>query len=65
MGPRGLTIETGKPLDRGQLATSLRALTKSGDYSNLRAVTTPVEGGLRLDFVVEETFTSIKLFCAG
>jgi outer membrane protein insertion porin family len=52
--PAGLTIETGKPLDREQVATGLRALYKTGDYSDLRAVTTPVEGGLRLDFVVKE-----------
>jgi outer membrane protein insertion porin family len=52
--PAGLTIETGKPLGREQVATSLRALYKTGDYSDLRAVTTPVEGGLRLDFVVKE-----------
>lgn len=52
--PAGLTIETGKPLDREQVATGLRALYKTGDYSDLRAVTTPVEGGFRLDFVVKE-----------
>jgi len=30
-------------LDRGQVAASLRTLYKSGDYGNLRAVTTPME----------------------
>jgi outer membrane protein assembly factor BamA len=54
--PPGVTVETGKPLDRGKVAESLRALHRTGDYSNLRAVVTPVPGGVRLDFVVEENF---------
>src|SRR5262252_8131367 len=45
--PAGLPIEVGKPLNRGQVAASLRALYKSGDYANLRAETTRVDGGLR------------------
>src|SRR5262249_47402187 len=40
--PKGLTVETGKPLDSGQVAASLRALYKNGDYANLRAVKTPL-----------------------
>src|SRR5215510_2373009 len=52
--PVGLPVETGKPLNRAQVAASLRALYKSGDYANLRAETTPVDGGVRLDFVAEE-----------
>ena len=52
--PFGVPIETGKPLNRGQVATSLRTLYRTGNYANLRAITTPVEGGVRLDFVAEE-----------
>jgi outer membrane protein insertion porin family len=52
--PAGLSIQTGKPLDRGQVADSLRALYRSGNYADLRAVATAVEGGVRIDFVVRE-----------
>jgi len=52
--PAGLAVEVGKPLDRTQLAASLRTLYKSGDYANLRAETATVEGGVRLDFIAEE-----------
>jgi len=41
--PAGLAVEVGKPLDRTQVAASLRTLYKSGDYANLRAETVPVE----------------------
>jgi len=54
--PTGLTVETGKPLDRGKVAESLRLLYRTGDYADLRAVTTGAEGGVRLDFVVRENF---------
>src|SRR6266576_1105359 len=50
----GIAVETGKPLDRGKVAESLRALYKTGDYADLRAVVTPEADGARLDFVVRE-----------
>jgi outer membrane protein insertion porin family len=52
--PKGLTIEIGKPLNREQVAQSLRALYGLGDYTDLRAVMTPVDGGVCLDFVVRQ-----------
>jgi outer membrane protein assembly factor BamA len=52
--PAGISIQTGKPLDRTQVAESLRALYRSGNYADLRTVATPAEGGLRIDFVVRE-----------
>jgi outer membrane protein insertion porin family len=52
--PAGLSIQPGKPLDRAQVADSLRALYRTGDYADLRAVTAPTEGGVRIDFVVRE-----------
>src|SRR5215475_13949262 len=61
----GLPVELGKPVDRGQVATSLRILYKSGDYANLRAVTTPVDGGMRLDFVVEENLYFNQVILRG
>jgi outer membrane protein insertion porin family len=52
--PGGLALEAGKPLDREKVAESLRALYRSGTYHDLRAVVTPVAGGVRLDFVAQE-----------
>src|ERR1700736_1324584 len=51
---KGINVEIGKPLDRTKVAQSLRLLYKTGDYSDLRAVITPVPGGVRLDFVARE-----------
>ena len=51
---KGINVEIGKPLDRTKVAESLRLLYKTGDYSDLRAVITPVPGGVRLDFVARE-----------
>src|SRR3984893_13860952 len=50
----GLAISVGKPLDREQVAESIRALYRTGDYADVRAVSTPVDGGVRVDFVVRE-----------
>jgi outer membrane protein insertion porin family len=52
--PAGITVETGKPLDREKVADSLRALYRTGDYADLRAVVTSVTDGVRLDFVARE-----------
>jgi outer membrane protein insertion porin family len=52
-GP-ALPISTGKPLDRDQVADSIRALYRSGGYADVRAVSTAVDGGVRIDFVVRE-----------
>src|SRR6266436_2079848 len=52
--PSGIAAETGKALDRGKIAESLRALYRTGDYADLRAVVTPVTDGVRLDFVARE-----------
>ena len=52
--PSGIAVETGKALDRGKISESLRALYRTGDYADLRAVVTPVTDGVRLDFVVRE-----------
>jgi outer membrane protein insertion porin family len=52
--PAGIPIQPGKPLDRAQVADSLRALYRSGNYADLRAVATTVKGGVGIDFVVRE-----------
>src|SRR5208337_5027797 len=40
--PSGIAVEIGKPLDREEIARSIRALYGTGDYADLRAVTTSV-----------------------
>src|SRR5579884_2924659 len=54
--PKELPIEIGKPLDREAVAQSLRSLYASGNFAGVKAVTTDVPGGVRLDFIVEENF---------
>jgi outer membrane protein insertion porin family len=63
--PAGLAVEIGKPLDREQVARSLRALYGLGDYADLRAVVTPVGSGVRLDFVVRESLFFNKIWIKG
>lgn len=52
--PRGIAVETGKPLESEQVAESLRVLYRTGDYADLKAVVKPAPGGVRLDFVARE-----------
>src|SRR5882762_2651623 len=52
--PQGLPISIGKPLDRDEIAEGIRALYRTGDYADVRAVSTSMEGGVRIDFVVRE-----------
>ncbi len=52
--PRGVTVEIGKPLTRADVATSLKALYRTGDYAYLSAVITAVPDGVSLDFVAKE-----------
>src|SRR5215467_3609123 len=61
--PSGLSVEIGKPLDREKVAESLRALYKTGDYADLKAVMTPGSDGVRLDFVARENlfFNLVRL----
>ncbi len=63
--PGGIAVEVGKPLDREQIARSIRALYGTGDYADLRAVTTPVGGGVRLDFVVRENLFFNRVLIEG
>src|SRR5215472_6322313 len=52
--PADLPVQMGKPLDRAQVAESLRILYRTGNYADLRADATPIAGGLRIDFVARE-----------
>ncbi len=61
--PSGVSGDIGKPLDREKVAESLRALYKTGDYADLKAVVTQVTDGVRLDFVARESlfFNLVRL----
>ncbi|MGA2095616.1 MAG: POTRA domain-containing protein [Candidatus Acidiferrum sp.] len=63
--PRGIAVEIGKPLDREEVAGSIRALYGTGDYADLKAVVTPVGSGVRLDFVVRENLFFNQVLIQG
>ena len=63
--PSGISVELGKPLNRDQLARSIRTLYGTGDYADLRAVTTPGGSGVRLDFVVRENLFFNRVLVEG
>lgn len=63
--PTGIAVEIGNPPDRDQVAKSIRALYGTGDYADLKAVITPVENGLRLDFVVRENLFFNRVLIEG
>jgi outer membrane protein insertion porin family len=61
--PSGIAAEIGKTLDRKKIADTLRTLYRTGEYADLRAVSTPVADGMRLDFVVKENlfFNQVRI----
>lgn len=61
----GLPISIGKPLDREQVAESIRALYRTGDYADLRAIATRVDSGVRVDFVVREQLFFNRVIIKG
>ena len=63
--PTGIAVEVGKPLDRDAVARSVRALYGTGDFADLKAVTTPVSNGVRLDFVVRENLFFNRVLIEG
>jgi outer membrane protein insertion porin family len=58
-------MEVGKPLDRDEVARSLRALYGTGDYADLKVVTTTLGSGVRLDFVVRENLFFNRVLIEG
>ena len=60
-----LTVEAGKPLDLQQVAASLKALYRSGTFSSIQAVSQTADGGIRLDFVVQENLFFNQLIILG
>jgi outer membrane protein insertion porin family len=63
--PAGVSVQMGKPLDRAQVADSLRSLYRTGDYADLRAVEAQAEGGIRVDFVVREQLFFNRVLIQG
>ena len=63
--PGGLAVEIGKPLQRGQVAASIRTIYQTGDYADLRAVVTHEAPGIRLDFVARENLFINQVIIEG
>jgi outer membrane protein insertion porin family len=61
--PSGIAVESGNPLDRRKLAESVRALYRTGEYADIKAVLAPATDGVRLDFVVRENlfFNEVRI----
>jgi outer membrane protein insertion porin family len=64
-GSTAISVETGKPLDRTQIAASLKALYRTGNYANIQAISEEVEGGIRVDFVVQENLFFNQVIVLG
>jgi len=54
--PAGLPLRSGQPFALDAERLSLRQLFRSGQYADVLAEAAPVDGGLRLDFVVRRNF---------
>jgi outer membrane protein insertion porin family len=63
--PPGAPVGAGKPLRRSEVAETIRILYKTGDYADVRAVSTPEDGGVRLDFVVKENLFISQVLIQG
>ena len=63
--PRGIAAKAGEPLNRDEVAASIRSLYQTGDYADLRAVVTPEGDGVRLEFVVRENFFINRVVIQG
>jgi len=60
-----ISIEIGKPLDLAQVAASIKALYRSGKYSDIRASTQGIDSGVRVDFVVTENLFFNQVILLG
>ncbi len=60
-----ISVEVGKPLDREKVAASLRSLYRTGVYSDIRAISEHVEGGIRVDFIVRENLFFNQVIVLG
>jgi outer membrane protein insertion porin family len=63
--PSGLAVELGKPVDKEEVATSIRTLYQTGDYADIKAMIEPDGQGVRLDFVVRESLFINQVIVEG
>ena len=63
--PTGISVKLGERLDPDAVAKSIRTLYQTGDYADLKAVTSPEENGIRLDFVVRENLFFNQIVILG
>lgn len=63
--PKGIASKAGAPLNRDDVAASLRTLYQTGDYADIRAVVTDTSDGVRLDFVVRENLFFNRVVILG
>jgi outer membrane protein insertion porin family len=52
--PTNISVQSGNPLERDQVADSIRTLYKTGTYSYIAARQDAADNGVRIDFVVRE-----------
>ena len=62
---KNVKVEPGQPLDRSNVAQSLRLLYRSGNYADLRAAIVAVPGGVRLDFIARENLYFNQVLIEG
>ena len=60
-----ISIEIGKPLDPAQVASSLKALYRLGNFSDIRAVSQRIASGVRIDFIVQENLFFNQVILQG
>lgn len=60
-----IPVKVGQPLDRHQVAESLRILYRTGDFADLRAEIAPAAGGAVLNFVVRENLFVNQIIIQG
>jgi outer membrane protein assembly factor BamA len=60
-----ISVEVGKPLDREQVAASLKSLYRTGDFADIRAVAEPAEDGAQIDFIVNENLFFNQVIILG
>jgi outer membrane protein assembly complex protein YaeT len=63
--PAGLPLQPGQPFSVEAERESLRQLFRTGRYSDLTAELAPVEGGVRLDFIVQPNFYVNQVVITG
>jgi outer membrane protein insertion porin family len=63
--PANISVQSGKPLERDQVADSIRTLYKTGTYSYIAARQDAGDNGVRIDFVVREQLFFSEVIIRG